>query len=188
MIKLLKKLKKLLFFDYTVTFSTKEKWCLIGKVWLVNAAIIPLLALVWFFISNTNFSLSDHPSGFILPLNKFYNFFIFSVFESPLLEEATYRIWIWLTVVILAKICINGKNGTSILAWAVIIMPTLMWATESGQHHVSIMAPVFFAGLTWGWLVAKTKSLWPAVVAHGLANCTLYFAIKLALLFNLVAV
>ena len=169
-----KRWRRFLLFDYS-EITVSEKWKFIGKIMALNALFVPILAAISYYIYGKKIGpILAYPS-FFLPLNKFHVFFQSSVFEAAVLEEMTYRLWVWLFAANLVTITIRNKNCSPVFLWLAIIIPTVVWAASIHP----IVPPVLFAGLTWGWLVAKTRSLWPAVVSHGLSNAAIYLVIKI---------
>ncbi len=158
--------------------STARKWKLIFKVLALNALVVPILLLIsQEFISQERVGhlVHSYPEFYYESFRIFGSFLKKYVFETAILEESYARGLLWLLIVSKMKVVMFKKHDlTSLVLWASLIIPTFQWAT---LHPIFL--PVFFAGLTWGWLVIKTKSMWPAVVSHMLANLSIYFLIKL---------
>jgi len=153
--------------------SVKEKWQWFAKVMLANAILVPIIAAFCYFVFQLRFNLSNYPS-FLLPLSRFSEFLWDAMIKQPVIEEITYRGIVWLFIIPLDR-AVQNQYYKIFFVWILIVVPTLYWAISI--HPVPL--PVFFAGLTWGWLIVKTRSFWPALVSHGFSNCLLYFLIKI---------
>lgn len=157
-----------------------HKWLLIFKVLALDIIIVAVALTIMRLFGNfglTNFR--NNYSTYFYPLNQFYYFFRTSVWQTPLIEEACYRGPIWILSASGFTLSIRGRKIDNLLIWLAILVPTAFWAHD----HTAFNLPIFIVGISWGWLVAKTKSLWPAIISHMTANVLIYFAIKILLLF-----
>lgn len=165
--------------DLKINLAT-EKWRLIWKVMAFNSLIVAITVLFLWLIGYV--SLGDFKrihEGYFFPLKKSYSYLFSHCLESPIWEEISFRTPIWiLSSTGLVFILKKFRLGL-ILAWLAILIPDYFWAI----NHSPAALPVFLAGISFGWLVFKTRSLWPAIVAHCGANLSIYFCIKLTALF-----
>lgn len=186
-------------FDGT-DLGRKEKWRLTAKVTLLNILVNTalLLTVAYLFtdtLVNTLITLETEYEdikkllgSFSLPWNKFLVFFEKSMFREPLYEECLYRGIIWIFIVLVGPWIAKQKNKgfASLLVWATIISVTVLWVRI--HEHALVFFPLFltffFSGITLGWLTAKTKTPWPAIVAHSLMNGSIYLSIKILSFIN----
>ena len=157
------------------------KWILIFKLLSLYCLIAPILILALYLSGNLKISNYQFNSpSFFVPFDKFGMFFETHTWTGPFLEETLYRgpIWIWAVVggSLLKK---KWPKLNFVLTFLIILIPTFLWM----ETHSTLSWAVFCAGLGWGWLVYKTKSLWPAIVSHSFANILIYFSIKFVGLF-----
>ncbi|OHB21692.1 MAG: hypothetical protein A2939_04890 [Parcubacteria group bacterium RIFCSPLOWO2_01_FULL_48_18] len=168
-----------LLFDYA-DVATKEKWKLIARVMMLNAIAVPVLSIISYLVLDEKLNLISAYPQFFYPLSRFFEFFESSALQPAVMEELFYRTAVWFFTVNTIKFYSRNKDLTSLFLWLAIIIPSAYWAIVS--HPIA--PPVFFAGITWGWLVAKTKSWWPAVISHVLSNTFIFFIAKVL---NLIA-
>ena len=119
----------------------------------------------------------DRPDYFI-PVDEFRAKFREQVFEGALLEEiyARWPLWFFMAV-FFDKLKHHDRLKLILTAFALTI-PTIYWVGLLEVASYPISASLFCAGVGWGILVVKTRSFWPAVVAHTCANTLIYFALK----------
>ncbi len=157
------------------------KWFLIFKVILFNIAVVSIILIAMYpfvnFGSVASFR-SYYPTYFY-PLNRFDYFFINTAWQAALSEETYYRSPIWILSASGFTLSIKGRRFDDLFIWSAIIIPTIFWTCR----HDSFNLPVFIVGVSWGWLVSRTRSLWPAIISHMTANIIIYFALKILLLF-----
>lgn len=158
----------------------REKWLLIGKFMAIYCIVAPVVILIIYLSGNLaiNAYKSAHKEYFY-PINKFYSFFWVNVWPSSVVEEIESRGSIWLLGISGFTLTIRRRKLDLLLVWLAILIPDLYWALA----HSVLSLPIFAAGIGWGYLVYKTKSLWPAIIAHASANILIYFFIKFAGLF-----
>ena len=165
--------------------STKEKWGLILKVWVLNILLVPIILLIGSFFSETNhyalirYAARNYPIYFV-DLDRF-NIFFWYTLDAALEEEIRFRFPGWIVLFVLTKLKFEIKNYNFawISVWFTVVVFSILWAL--GHPSSIAVYSILFAGLTWGWLVVKTGNIWPAIVAHILANTSIYFLIKILL-------
>lgn len=163
--------------------SLRQKWFLLGKLMVAYCLLTPIIIFLIYLSGHLNLAYykSVHQE-FYFPLNQFGNFFTL-ILREVLWEETCYRSPTWLLAVsrlnLTSTLTLRRYNLHYLLFGLTIIIPDIHWAVG----HSVLPFLVFLAGLGWGWLVYKTKSLWPAVVSHVTANLLIYFGLKLAGLF-----
>lgn len=157
-----------------------HKWLLIFKVLALDILIVVVaLIFMYLFVDFGSVNFRGSYSTFFYPLNQFPDFFRSKVWATSLREEAYYRSPIWILSASSLTISIKGRKLDDLLIWSTIIIPSAFWA----YNHTSFNLPIFIVGISWGWLVSRTRSIWPAFIAHMMANLIIYFALKILLLF-----
>ena len=111
---------------------------------------------------------------------SFANFWIFfkqHCIEFPIVEEMTYRLPVSLMITWKFRLPVGNKDMTKYALWLALIIPTWFFAST----HDPFQFPVLISGLTFGWLIIKTKPSWPwpAVICHSLANLSIYVVVKI---------
>ncbi len=157
-----------------------HKWLLVFKVLAFDIIVVAVVLTIMYLSGNlgsTNYRSAY--SAFFYPLNQFDYFFRSTAWQTALREEAYYRGPIWILSASGFTLSIKGRKLDNLLVWSTILIPTAFWA----YSHEAFNLPIFIVGISWGWLVARTKSLWPAIVSHMTANVLIYFALKILLLF-----
>jgi len=159
-----------------------QKWQLIVKVVFFDYALATVAFLLTLFVMDIDIVTAI--DGFKAKNIAFFKpFNISSVewfsFQVPLFEEFKYRIYLYAGILYLRErvgaINQRYKDPINVLLWILLIIPTAYWAWTI--HYLGF--PVFMVGLTWGWLIIKTKRIWPALIAHSIANLTLYILVKI---------
>ncbi len=154
-----------------------DKWLLLFKVTAIYSIFAPTAVFIIYISGNLHIEIyKSVQNEFFYPLSKFGNFFRSAVLQYPILEESFFRGPVW--ILSACGVSIRHRLGF-FLIWAAIIFPTAYWAL----NHTVLVIQVFIAGVGWGWLTYRTKSLWPAIASHALANALIYFGIKFAGLF-----
>ncbi|OGN05318.1 MAG: hypothetical protein A3B99_03225 [Candidatus Yanofskybacteria bacterium RIFCSPHIGHO2_02_FULL_44_12b] len=175
--------------------STKEKWRLIFKIWVINTLCGPLLFIFGFLFLDGNFKhLQEYAKThyhYFLPLNRFFEAFNRVSISDPLQEEFYFRWPIWIIAVLIYKVGrkIEYCNLQFFLTWIPAIVLNTIWVSShltSGKSYYFIFPALFFTGLTWTWLTIKTRQPWPSIVAHGLANTTIYILAQLLKIIGLI--
>lgn len=153
------------------------KWVLIFKLTALYGVLAPGVMIIVYYAGLLNLELyKQMHQELFYPWNRFPEFFRTYVWIIPILEESWSRGPVWLLSI--SGLNLNNKY-VRLLAVILVILPSASWAVG----HPVLVLPVFAAGIGWGWLVFKTRSLWPAIVAHGLSNTLIYLGIKLTGLF-----
>lgn len=164
-------------------------WKKIFTALTINAVTVPLVIVLLFVLGLVDeppaqvvekFKSSYYP--FFRPLPYFLDFFAEYALRPALLEELVYRGPIR---IIVGLLIIFGKETSRWLmpvVWILGLALNLHWAYLHTVHEILWIA-VFTAGIAWLWLVIKTKSFWPAVVCHAIANTLIYFLARIYLLF-----
>jgi hypothetical protein len=102
------------------------------------------------------------------------------IYNSPLTEEFKFRLPLYALVFYLTtRTKIYNKeyeNLINFFLWFTLLLPTIYWAFFTG-HYMGLS--VFTVGMTWGWLIIKTKRIWPAITCHMIDNFTIVLAIRL---------
>jgi len=179
-----------------------QAWKLILRVWLLNVIFVPLIFTIALLglgsgaTETANYSQIYYP--FFLPWSELGFFFIEYAIQPALNEEFLFRfpiialIWIanslgyhpkkssfsWVLIVILAVVL------NALWAYGHISYPAFMDDQPIVYKYYFIFPPVFFAGLSWLWLTFKIRPSWPwpSIVAHTLANTSIYVFIKIAVM------
>lgn len=86
------------------------------------------------------------------------------IIGAPLIEEVEFRGAIWFF----------RKSTNLIFKISISILTSIIFALF---HNIAFMGMITVGcvGLICCWLVFRTKSLWPAMVLHGLYNCAAIF-------------
>ena len=165
---------------YLKADSAKEKWRLVFKVMCWNMILVTItVAIMYYFgqLTLNNYK-NTHPQ-FFLTLGKFSRFFWKDVWETGILEEILFRGPAWILSSTGLILYVKNFRLHPWLIGLAIFAPNYFWAID----HSPATLPVFIAGLGYSWLVVRTKSLWPAIIAHSGSNLLIYLAIKIATLF-----
>lgn len=167
-----------------VTDFDSEKWALIFKALLFNAIMVSVLLLIMNFFGKFNdisqFNVAGSLTGIYFNKLSFPNFWVFfsgMCIMIPSAEEMLYRLPVFLLIANNFECSIGNRNIAKYILWLSLIIPTGFWAAG----HEPFPLPVFISGLTYGWLIIKTKPLWPwpAIVCHSLSNLSIYILVKI---------
>lgn len=165
-------------------------WKKIFTALTINAVTVPLVIALLFASGLVDeppaqivekFKSSYYP--FFRPLAYFLDFFAEYALKAALLEELVYRGPIRIAVGLLI---ISGKETNRrfvAVVWILGLTLNLHWAFYIHTIHEILWIAVFTAGVAWLWLVIKTRSFWPAVICHAMANTLIYFLARIYLLF-----
>jgi len=187
--------------------SLKQKWKLVFKISVLNILGTPIIFLIFGLIVGFDDILKDlknytrHRLDFFLPINQFLTFFRSSALVPAGLEEVEYRLLPWLFLILVEPVIQIWKSkyktrsnffiirllielSCLLIIWVPFIIGNYFWTLTHSSKFNLILPIVFFTGLTWSWLIIKTKDWQLAVVAHILANISIYFFIKIFLLFG----
>ena len=165
--------------------TLSQKWLLTAKLMSVYCLLAP--AVIWLIYLSGYLDLPGYRAAhqdLFYPLSQSRNLFR-SIVREAILEEVLFRTPIWilavceLTLTLTSNLTSKQYRLKFFLIGLAILMPNIYWAVD----HSVLIPFVFAAGFGWGWLVYKTKALWPAIVSHATANFLIYFSIKLAGLF-----
>jgi membrane protease YdiL (CAAX protease family) len=177
----LEKIKNFFCYDHYRNLTLSQKWKLIFYVVIVDCVGVLIIAILFlsFYGLNIDAALADlkisHPNFF----KSSFKDFSWVLFNRPLAEEYSFRIYLYALVwYISRKITVRNveyENFVNYILWISLVVPTAFWAFNG--HYMA--TTVFFAGMTWGWLIIKTKRIWPAVVAHSIDNLIFVIVIKL---------
>ena len=164
-----------------------EKWGLIFKVLVFNAvivsAVLGVLAVLGQFENIQQFNTGSAQAYFNkLSLANLWIFFKQYCLRGPTEEEMIYRLPVSLLIFWNLQWFLGSKDITKYALWLALIIPTVFWALE----HRPFPLPVLISGLTYGWLIIKTRHIWPwpAVVCHSLSNLSLYILVKILQIFE----
>ena len=86
---------------------------------------------------------------------------LFANFASNFYEEFIYR---GVILGLLLKV-LNDQHR-----WLAVLLSALLFTQGHLHYPPALIAVVLAAGLTWGWLTVRYRSLWPAWVSHMLAD------------------
>ena len=157
-----------------------EKWFLIFKVLALNAVVMSLLMFAMYMLGRVEgieqFKENKALAGYFNDFSLF-NFWIFfkkHCIEGPASEEILRRAPVYLLTLINLEVLVKDRNFAKCVLWISLIIPTGFWALS---HTFAL--PVFIAGLAYGWLIIKTRSMWPAIVCHSLSNLSIYILLKI---------
>jgi|SRR3989344_3608278 len=161
-------------------------WKKITIALLVNAITVPLaVALLFQFgfidkpFSKTLSVFQENYYPFFWPWEKILNFVTEYAIRPALLEEFVYRGPVRFLLCFLPFFKKAWGNKLFLLfVWVSGIALNLHWAIQIHTVHKFMWIPVGIAGIAWLWLVIRTKSFWPSVFCHIMANLSIYFAIK----------
>ncbi len=157
-----------------------HKWLLIFKILVLDIVIVAIALIIMYpFVNSGSINFRKEYPTYFYPLNQFLFFFKNTAWQTALREEVYRRGPIWILSASGLTFSIREKKLDDLLIWSTILIPTAFWA----YGHTAFNLPIFVVGISWGWLVARTKSLWPAIICHMTANITIYFALKILLLF-----
>jgi membrane protease YdiL (CAAX protease family) len=86
---------------------------------------------------------------------------MFANFVSNFYEEFIFR-----GVILGLLLKVMGRER----AWPAMVLSALLFCQGHRQYPPLLLASVFIAGLLWGWLTVRYKSLWPAWASHTLLD------------------
>ena len=86
---------------------------------------------------------------------------LFANFVSNFYEELIYRG----AILGLLMKAMDGKRG-----WAAILISGLLFCQGHLHYPPALVATVLVAGVVWGWMTVRYRSLWPAWVSHTMAD------------------
>src|SRR3989338_3846785 len=115
-------------------------------------------------------------------LSDFWFFFKEHVAMGPVAEETFYRLPVFLLIMWNFEQFFDNQKWAKYILWLSLIIPTGFWALD----HDLPSLPVFIAGLTYGWLIIKTRPSWPwpAIACHSLSNLSIYVLVKILQVFE----
>jgi len=94
-------------------------------------------------------------------------FFIFGAIGAPLSEEILFRGYAFNAI----RGTLRSERGGLLLAYLLsTLLFTLPHALEVTQGTVALLIPLFLIGLALAWLMHRTGSLLPCVIAHAVNN------------------
>lgn len=159
-----------------LTKEQKEKWRYVFLIFLINCVVTTTLFGIIYLYQDTDIIgiYKNYYPLYFQSWDRFRLFFNNEVFETIIREEIYARGPTWFLINL--KIKYNA-----VLAYIALVISGAIWA----QAH-PLFAPVFIVGLTWGWLIIKTRSFWPAIICHGMANMFIYFAVKMLQYFQII--
>ena len=166
----------------------REVWNLIFKGTVFNAivslSLIGALTLLGKFEGIEQFNTEGLSSRAYFNSLSFANFWIF--FREycamiPIAEEVFWRFPVFVFVTLNFGQFFRSRKLAKCALWLSLMIPTWFWASG----HVPLPIPVFITGLTYGWLIIKTKPSWPwpAIACHSLSNLSLYVLVKILQVF-----
>lgn len=178
-------------------FSQKpppNKWMLILKVSLFNSIATLLIIFSYGMFVGFDVLIAELATyekiysnyiGSSVSLMTFINITCYTVGG----EEVQYRLLPWLFMIFahhLYKKCKidEDKIGLYILIWLPFLVSNYYWTTI---HHINFNAPlvgIFVAGLTWSWLIIKTRDWTSSVIAHFMANTTIFLFVRILIYFG----
>lgn len=158
------------------------KWWLVFKLMALYSMVALIMVGILKLSGHHLMEYSNQYPMYFSPLKDFRFFFWLVVWEAGLIEEAATRGPMWLLIASDFTWTIGRYAIDRLCLLIILTVCTFLWATTG---HPAFNWSIFAAGMGWGWLVYKTKSLWPAVVSHMLANLMIYLAIHFALYMNL---
>lgn len=167
----------------------RKEWGLIFKVLLFNAivslSLIGALAILGKFENIEQFNAAGLPTKAFFNSLSLSNFWLFSLQHcvmGPIAEEMFWRFPVFVFVAWNFDNFFRNQKLAKCALWLSLIVPTWFWAST----HVPLIFPVFITGLTYGWLIIKTRPSWPwpAIACHSLSNLSLYILIKILQIFS----
>jgi len=94
-------------------------------------------------------------------------FFLFGAIGAPLSEEVLFRGYAFNAI----RGTLRSERGGLLLAYLLsTLLFTLPHALEVTQGTVALLIPLFLIGLALAWLMHRTGSLLPCVIAHAVNN------------------
>lgn len=177
----------------------KGKCKLILLVGILNIITIPILFIIlgsifgFDAIQNDLIRYAWARPDFMLPISKFDEFFLKWTLRPAFVEETRYRLIPWLILLLTyfslkisgqkEKIEKSPKLRTMlyILVWIPFLTANYYWVTAHAYQFSYVYISLFFTGLTWSWLIIKTRDWTTSFVSHLLANVSIYFFIKILL-------
>lgn len=148
-----------------------------------NIILVTVLFSFGYLILDISVDTTRYPDFFDSG-KQFGNFLETVVLKTAFYEEFLFRFWFFLLVYFAyktekhrIKIIFGKRDVTPFFLWLCLAGTTLLWTLT---FHSAFYAPVFFAGMIWGWLIMRTKQWWPAVLSHGICNLLIYLVVKLA--------
>ena len=177
----------------------KNKCKFILYIEILDILIVPILFAIlglMIGVDSVIYELKSYAEirpDYFLPTNDFFVFLGSSALKPAFVEEIQFRLLPYVLMAMLIFLFTKYgiyKNGGSkllqkiayVIIWIPFLIGTYYWILIHSYHFSPILIPVFFAGLTWSWLIIRTGSWWPALVAHILANTTIYFFVKILFL------
>lgn len=165
-------------------------WKRILAAFALNAVTVPLVITALFVLGLVDMSpvevmekFKKNYYTFFKPLNQFFDFFFENALAPAIFEELVYRGPIRVIFGLLILFRKESSRWLIPIVWMIGLTLNLHWAYYVHAEHGIMWIAVFTAGIAWLWLVIETKSLWPAMVCHAIANTSIYFVIKIYQLF-----
>lgn len=167
----------------------RKEWGLIFKGLIFNAivslSLLGALAILGKFEGIEKFNADGLiTKAFFNPLSlsNFWLFFQRHCAMAPIAEEVFWRFPVFVFVAWNLDNLFRNQKLAKCALWLSLIIPTWFWASA----HVPLILPVFISGLTYGWLIIKTRPSWPwpAIVCHSLSNLSLYILVKILQVFG----
>lgn len=176
--RLLSTIKDLFDFGKPVT-KIQRKLALVGMIFILQIVFYLLIEAMSFKICKT--------------IN--WDLFFTRVIKVPI-QEGIYFWWpLWFGLIMtkLLRILIKKKKINvvinnmvirvvitwllNILIWYVVIACGVTFGSSHLRYHAASIYRIIIAGIAWGWLIVKTRSLWPNILIHALWNfsATVFF-------------
>lgn len=178
----------------------KGKCKLIVLVGILNIITIPILFVIlgsifgFDAIQNDLIRYARARPDFMLPIGKFDEFFLKWTLRPAFMEETRYRLIPWLILLLTCfSLKISGQKEKIekssklqiliyILVWLPFLIMNYYWVMAHSYQFSYVYISLFFTGLTWSWLIIKTRDWTTSLVSHILANVSIYFFIKILFL------
>lgn len=105
-----------------------------------------------------------------------WDFFIRVVVKSPIVEGFLFWGFLWITLKVLAFKSFRSLKMN--LFWVPIILVGITFGLSHWAVGNPLVVALFvksFSGILYGWLVVKTRSIWPNILVHMLWNSAAIF-------------
>lgn len=172
---------------YSDQKSFKRKLRLTALVFGLNCLIMGVLVILAYqFLSQkeiqkivNTYNWSGHAVFFnVISLKNLWVIFYTISLINAVAEEILYRY----SVLYLIKK--SPKLQSWPIATCLFVLSNTLWTST----HINIIWPVFIAGLSWSWLTFKTRSIWPSIVCHTLADFGLYLMVQFLIYYKFIEV
>lgn len=133
------------------------------------------LVIIVLLLETVYYTLTGIITGFGIFTIINWDFFVRLVIKAPLLEGFLFWGFLWMILKIITIVEeLKGFKALEMnLFWLSIILIGIIFGLGHLASGNPLIVAIFvkgFSGILYGWLVVKTRSLWPNILAHALWN------------------